>query len=437
MPQTDNDILSEQALLGMVLYDPSVLPDAVEKIKPEFFYLPLHRDIFALLVRMFSDSRTEDIIAVINEAVSAGIFESTSNAQEYLSSLMDRVSTLSNLDSYCNAIIEKYRIRQLVEIAKGIIEQVSQGTDNSSALLDKAEQDIYDIRKSEVKGLSRIDSVIIEAYQHLQEISGENAQRNQSLRSGFDRLDNITNGLNKSDLIVLAARPAMGKSAFAINMAVNACRSSNKDVALFSLEMGKEQLALRMLSSVGLVDNSLLRSGKLENSEWERLVGATDILSKLPIYVDDGAGITVPQMKAKLRRLKNLGLVVIDYLQLMESPNKHSSRVNEVSEITRQLKLMAKELNVPVIALSQLARSSEKREDKRPILSDLRESGSIEQDADIVMFLYRSAYYDKNVDQQDIAECIVAKNRHGETSTVKLSFQGEFQLFRGLDMRNE
>ncbi len=437
MPQTDNDILSEQALLGMVLYDPGVLPDAVEKIKPEFFYLPLHRDIFALLVRMFSDSRTEDIITVINEAVSSGIFESTSNAQEYLSSLMDRVSTSGNLDSYCNSIIEKYRIRQLVEIAKGIIEQVSQGTDNSSALLDKAEQDIYDIRKSEVKGLSRIDSVIIEAYQHLQEISGENAQRNQSLRSGFDRLDNITNGLNKSDLIVLAARPAMGKSAFAINMAVNACRSSNKDVALFSLEMGKEQLALRMLSSVGLVDNSLLRSGKLENSEWERLVGATDILSKLPIYVDDGAGITVPQMKAKLRRLKNLGLVVIDYLQLMESPNKHSSRVNEVSEITRQLKLMAKELNVPVIALSQLARSSEKREDKRPILSDLRESGSIEQDADIVMFLYRSAYYDKNVDQQDIAECIVAKNRHGETSTVKLSFQGEFQLFRGLDMRNE
>ena len=210
-----------------------------------------------------------------------------------------------------------------------------------------------------------------------------------------------------------------------------------KTVAIFSLEMGKEQLVTRMLASEALVNNNSLRSGNLEPEDWDKLVAATDQLSRLPIYLDDGAGITVPQMKAKLRRLKNLGLVVIDYLQLMESPNQHSSRVNEVSEITRQLKLMAKELNVPVIALSQLSRSSEKREDKRPMLSDLRESGSIEQDADIIIFLYRDAYYEKTAENQSVAECIVAKNRHGQTDTVNLSWIGEYTLFRGIDMRRE
>ena len=208
-------------------------------------------------------------------------------------------------------------------------------------------------------------------------------------------------------------------------------------VDILSLEMGKEQLVSRMLSSEALVNNTLMRTGDLKREDWDKLVGAVEQLSSLPIYLDDGAGITVPQMKAKLRRLRNLGLVVIDYLQLMESPNHHSSRVNEVSEITRQLKLMAKELNVPVIALSQLSRNSEKRDDKRPMLSDLRESGSIEQDADIIIFLYRDAYYNATTENQTLSECIVAKNRHGETRTVNLSFMGEYTLFRGVDMRRE
>ncbi len=428
---------AEQAVLGGILLDPSALNAVVELLVPESFYLPLHQRLFSVLVRMFSDARTEDIITVINESVSSGVFETSAMAKTYLSGLMEGVPSTANIETYCKIIDEKYHIRRLIEVANDIIEHASQGTEDPSALLDRAEQNIYDIRSREVRGLTRVDSIIIEAYQHLQEISGEDAEKHQNLKAGFERLDAVTNGLNDSDLIIIAARPAVGKSAFAINIALNACRTSGKDVAIFSLEMGKEQLVMRMLSSAALVNNTSLRSGRLDNSDWEKLVSATDLISKLPIYIDDGAGVTVPQMKAKLRRLRNLGLVVIDYLQLMESPNRHTNRVTEVSEITRQLKLMAKELNVPVIALSQLSRSAEKREDKRPMLSDLRESGSIEQDADIILFLYRDAYYDKNTDQQDIAECIVAKNRHGEVNTIKLSFQGEYQLFRGLEMRNE
>lgn len=421
---------AEQAVLGGIMLDPSVLPRVVEILsKPEYFYNPIHQQIFAILMRMFSDSKTGDIITVINEAVTAGIFETSAMAKTYLGGLAEAVPSTANIESYCRIIEEKFRLRQLVNVANDIIEKANEGGESAEDMLDRAEQKIYDIRHNEVQGLTKLENVIISAYNQVQEISGEDAGRKKAASTGFGQLDKIMNGLNDSDLIILAARPAMGKSAFALNIAVNMCRRSNKDVAIFSLEMGKEQLALRMLAAEGKVNNNVLRSGRLEPKDWENLVAATDILSRMPIYLDDGAGITVPQMKAKLRRLKNLGLVVIDYLQLMESPNKHSSRVNEVSEITRQLKIMAKELNVPVIALSQLSRSSEKRDDKRPMLSDLRESGSIEQDADIILFLYRDAYYTKNEADQATAECIVAKNRHGQTDTILLRWLGEYTLF--------
>ena len=427
----------EQAVIGAILKDPSVLPQVIEILRPESFYLDLHQKLFALLIRMFSDARTEDIITVINEAVTAGIFETSSMAKTYLGGLVQAVPAVSNIENYCHIVDEKYHVRRLVNVANDILEKAGSGTEEASALLDRAEQSIYDIRNGEIRGLTRIDSVIIGAYEHLQEISGEDRDKHSAASTGFKQLDQVMSGLNNSDLIIVAARPAMGKSAFALNIAVNMCRRSKKDVAIFSLEMGKEQLVTRMLSSEGLVNKTLLRNGELKREDWDKLVGAVEKLSAMPIYLDDGAGITVPQMKAKLRRLKNLGLVVIDYLQLMESPNKHSSRVNEVSEITRQLKLMAKELNVPVIALSQLSRSSEKRDDKRPMLSDLRESGSIEQDADIIIFLYRDAYYNPTAENKTLSECIVAKNRHGETRTVNLAFMGEYTLFRGVDMRDE
>ena len=428
---------AEQAVLGGVLLDPTILPKVIEILKPESFYRPQHQQLFSIMMRMFTTAKTEDIITVINESVAMGIFETSAMAKTYLSGIMESVPSTANIESYCEIIKEKAQIRSLINIANDIIETANEGSVDSQTMLDSAEQKIYDIRQGEIQGLSRIDSVIIDTYTHLQELSGPDADQHLGARTGFAQLDAVTTGLNKSDLIIIAARPAMGKSAFALNIAANACKNTMKDVVIFSLEMGKEQLVSRMLASEAMVNNTCLRTGKLTPDDWAKLAAGTEALQRLPIYLDDGAGINVPQMKAKLRRMKNLGLVIIDYLQLMSSPNKHTSRVTEVSEITRQLKLMAKELNVPVIALSQLSRSSEKREDKRPMLSDLRESGSIEQDADIILFLHRDAYYNKETADQTMAECIVAKNRHGSTGTVNLAWIGEYTLFRGLDMRRE
>ena len=407
---------AEEAVLGGVLRDPSVLPKVIEILKPESFYRPQHQQLFTIIVRMFTTGSKEDLITVINEAVTMGVFETSAMAKNYLLGIMEMVPSTDNIE---------------------ILEKAYDGGEDSQTQLDAAEQSIFEIRQGrDVQGLTRISDVIVDTFEHLQEISGPDAGEHLGAKTGFGQLDAITTGLNRTDLIIIAARPAMGKSAFALNIAVNTCKATKRDVVIFSLEMGKEQLVSRMLASEALVNNTLLRSGNLEPSDWEKIAGAADTLSQLPIYFDDGAGCTVPQMKAKLRRMRNLGLVVIDYIQLMQSANKNASRVEAVSEITRSLKLMAKELNVPVIALSQLSRSSEKRDDKRPILSDLRESGSIEQDADIIMFLYRDAYYSDEGDKS-VAECIVAKNRHGQTDKVQLGWIGEYTLFRGLDFRRD
>lgn len=429
---------AEEAVIGGILLDPQALPKVIEKLRPESFYRPQHQQLFTIIMRMFTTGNKEDVITVIDEAVRMGIFETSAMAKTYLTGLMENVPSTANIESYCKIIDEKAKIRSLITAANQILERAYDGGEDSAMQLDSAEQAIFDIRQGRgVQGLTRISDVIVETFEHLQEISGADAEEHLGAKSGFKQLDAITTGLNRTDLIIIAARPAMGKSAFALNIAVNTCKATKRDVVIFSLEMGKEQLVSRMLASEALVNNTLLRSGGLEPTDWEKIATAADTLSQLPIYFDDSAaGATVPQMKAKLRRMKNLGLVVIDYIQLMQSTNKNASRVEVVSEITRSLKLMAKELNVPVIALSQLSRSSEKREDKRPMLSDLRESGSIEQDADIIMFLYRDAYYNEN-DDKSVAECIVAKNRHGQTDTVKLGWIGEYTLFRGLDFRRE
>lgn len=433
---------AEQAVLGSILIDSSILPRVIEIVeKPEYFYRTQHQQLFSIIMRMFSTGNAEDLITIISESVDSGIFETSAMAKTYLQGVMETVPSIANIESYCNIIKEKFHIRSLINVANDIIETANEGTVDAQTMLDSAEQKIYDIRQgNEIQGLTRIDSIIIDTYSHLKDITGPDASQHLGTRSGFSQLDALTTGLNKSDLIVLAARPAMGKSALALNMAVNACKNSGKEVAVFNLEMSKEQLVSRMLAAESLVSNQSLKTGKLTPEDWIKLAQGTESLQKLPIYIDDTAGINVPQMKAKLRRMRNLGLVVIDYLQLMSSPNKHTSRVNEVSEISRQLKLLAKELNVPVIALSQLSRSSEKRgEDKRPMLSDLRDSGAIEQDADIVLFIHRKSYYDKDNENSDqtAAECIVAKNRHGSTGTVDLAFMGEYTLFRSLDIRKE
>ncbi|MDO5560124.1 MAG: replicative DNA helicase [Oscillospiraceae bacterium] len=425
-----HSIEAEQTVLGSILIDSAVLTTVLEKLKPESFYTKQHQQLFGIMVRMFSSGSKSDIITVLNDALKENIFESAAEGRNYLASLMNTVPSVSNIEDYCNIVNEKYYARSLAITAQQILNDVSAGSYDAQTLLDSAEQKIYDIRQGkDVKGLTHINDVIYEAYDRLSKITGPDKEKYLGAKTGFTYLDTITTGLNKSDLILIAARPGMGKTSFALNIASNVARRSGKDVAVFSLEMSKEQLATRLLSTEALVDSNKLRSGRLDQNDWVRLASSADVLCHLTLYLDDTAAITVQQMKAKLRRMKNIGLVVIDYLQLMTTTLKTDNRVAIISEITRQLKIMAKELDVPIILLSQLSRGPESRTDKRPMLSDLRESGSIEQDADIVMFLYRDAYYNKESTQPNVSECIVAKNRHGETGTVEMIWDGQFTRF--------
>ena len=416
-------IEAEQTVLGALLLSPDSLTTVLAHLKPESFYREQHRELFSIILRMFSNGAPADIITVINEAVSEGVFETAAMAKTYLKGIMENVPTVSNIESYCIIVEDKFLLRSLISASREIIEAAYEGGDSAKHLLDLAEQKIYDIRRGrEIDGLTRLSEIIVSAYDRIQKLSGEDKEQYQGLRSGYTLLDSYISGLNKSDLIVIAGRPGSGKTTFGVNIAANvAKRSKDTEIAIFSLEMSKEQLASRMLSAESLVPNTSLSGGMISPDDWIKLAEAADSLSQMNIYIDDTAGITVPQIKAKLRRMKNLGLVVIDYLQLMESPNNHNNRVTEVSEITRQIKLMAKELNVPIILLSQLNRSVESRQDHRPMPSDLRESGSIEQDADIILFIYRESMYDKQNPNQSAAECIIAKNRHGSTGTVNLA----------------
>ena len=425
-----HSIEAEQSVLGSILIDSNVLAVVLDKIKPEAFYTEQHRELFSIMIRMFSDGSKSDVVTVLNEALAMKVFETDSEGRQYLASLMQSVPSVSNVEDYCSIIAEKYYARSLATVAQQIISDIASGGYEAKTLLDAAEQKIYDIRQGrDVKGLTPLNDVVYQAYDRLSKITGPDKEKYLGAKTGFTHLDTITTGLNRSDLILLAARPGMGKTSFAMNIASSVARRTEKDVAVFSLEMSKEQLATRLLSTEALVDSNKLRSGRLEKDDWLRLASSADRLCHLNMYIDDTAAITVQQMKAKLRRVKNLGLVVIDYLQLMTTTLKTDNRVAIISEITRQLKIMAKELDVPIILLSQLSRGPEARTDKRPMLSDLRESGSIEQDADIVMFLYRDAYYNKDCPTPNISECIVAKNRHGETGTVEMVWDGQFTRF--------
>ncbi len=429
-----HSIEAEQSVIGAVLADPSVLPIVMEKIKPEYFYSEQHKQIYSIITRMFTSGQPADIITVLNEADQLHIFQSAAEGRRYLAEIADTLPSTSNVESYCKIVADKYFIRNLGYTARSILEDIQSGEHDAQLLLDAAEQRIYDIRQGRsVNGLVPLADAVTEAYDRLGRISGPDKEKYIGARTGFTLLDSITSGLNKSDLIIIAARPGMGKTSFAMNIATNVARRGDKEVAVFNLEMSKEQLATRIISTEALVSSDILRNGRISPDDWVKLATSCGYLSTLPMFIDDTASMTVQQMKAKLRRMKNLGLVIIDYLQLMESTTKSDSRVIIVSEITRQLKVMAKELNVPVILLSQLSRGVESRNDKRPMLSDLRDSGSIEQDADIVLFLYRDAYYNKESTQQNISECIIAKNRHGETGSVKLIWDGEHTRFSNPD----
>lgn len=429
-----HSIEAEQSVLGAIISQPSVLPDVIELIKPEYFYNEQHKALYSIMLQMNSMSLPVDIVTVLNEAEKQHIFESPAEGRRYLAEIGNMLPSTANIQSYCKIVADKYFLRSLSFVAKTILDEVQSGEQDAQLLLDSAEQKIYDIRQGkDVRGLVPLSEAIAEAYDRLGKISGPDKEKYVGARTGFTLLDSITSGLNKSDLIIIAARPGMGKTSFAMNIATNVARRAEKEVVTFNLEMSKEQIATRILSTEALVESNTLRNGRISGDDWVKLATSAGYLSTLPLFIDDTASMTVQQMKAKLRRTKNLGLVIIDYLQLMESTSRSDNRVTVISEITRQLKVMAKELNVPVILLSQLSRAVESRTDKRPMLSDLRESGSIEQDADIVLFLYRDAYYNKESQRQNISECIVAKNRHGETGTVELIWDGQFTRFSNPD----
>ncbi len=427
---------AEQTILGAILIEADVISVVLDHIRPECFYLQQHRALFNIMVQMFTSGTKADVITVLNEAVAQKVFETAAEGRNYLGTLADSVPSVSNIESYCSIVANKYYIRTLAETARNILTDIQSGETDAQLLLDAAEQRIFEIRQGrDVTGLTPVKEIVAETYNHIGKIAGPDREQYLGTGSGFSYLDSVISGLNKSDLILIAARPAMGKTAFALNIACNVAKHNDKDVCIFSLEMPRDQLVSRLLSTEARVDSNKLRNGRLDGEDWVRLAAGASFLQGLPLYIDDTASITVPQIKAKLRRMKNLGLVVIDYLGLIQSTLRTENRVQIISEITRQLKIMAKELDVPVILLSQLSRGPESRTDKRPMLSDLRESGSIEQDADIVMFLFREHYYDKEKGKPNEAECIVAKNRHGETGTVKLAWDGQFTRFSTLETK--
>ena len=426
---------AEQSVLGAVLLDSSCMDRVAEILpKPEYFYLTSNRLIFGAMLQMFTEGHPIDFVTVLECLKKLGDFDEA-EGKTYLLQLAQLVPSISNVESYARIVRDKFDVRTLITTARDIVEEASAGEADAATLLDSAEQRIFDIRRGKnMQGLQKIDEIILDEFDRLDRLNSPDADQYRGVPTGIKELDDTITGLNRTDFILLGARPGMGKTSFALNIARHAAVKADKRVAFFSLEMSKEQLVSRLLSTEAMVEGTKLRTGKLSEDEWIRLIEAGDILSKTQLYFDDNPSITVPEIKAKLRRLKNVDLVVIDYLQLMTSSMRIDNRVQEISQITRNLKIMAKELNVPVLTLSQLARDSEKRTNHRPVLSDLRDSGSIEQDADIVLFLYREDYYqDSETPAEDgdrnQSECIIAKNRHGETKTVPLHWQGEYMRF--------
>ncbi|MGN0588244.1 MAG: replicative DNA helicase [Ruminiclostridium sp.] len=432
------NIDAEQIVLGSLIIEPELVTKISDKLTPEHFHIKMHSGIYAVIQKLFVSGQDINIVSVTENCVRQSVFDSQEAARTYLFKLTETSVEKSSIESYAEILDEKYLMRQLILASKDIFELASSGTEEPQSMLDYAEKKIYDIRnEKEIKGLVHIGNTVRDTLRNLAHIAAHPEEANKKgMSSGFPNLDRYIYGLNPSDLILIAARPGMGKTSFAMNIAVNAARMNrDKKVAVFSLEMSREQLVSRLLSSEGRISSDQMKTGKIEHSQWRGLSEAAEMLNMIELYIDDTASISNGEMKAKLRRMNNLGLVVIDYLQLMSTGRKDGNRVQEISEITRNLKIMAKELNVPVITLSQLSRGPESRTDKRPLLSDLRESGSIEQDADIVLFLYRDAYYTKSEENATSCECIIAKNRHGETDTVNLRWDGQFTRFSDIEQR--
>ena len=433
-----HDLEAEQAILGSMLTDKDAVISAIEVLREEDFYREDNKAIYEAIFNLYNRAEPVDIITVKSELESMGKFEQVGGL-EYLAELPEKVPTTANAMKYIKIVEEKSTLRRLIRTANEIIDLGYDQTEDVEDIMEGAEKKIFNImQEKNQKGYSPLKDVLVESFTQLEELYNKK-QHITGIPTGFAELDYKTAGLHGSELILIAARPAMGKTAFALNIATNAAVRANVPVAVFSLEMSKEQLVNRILCSEAMVDSNKVRTGKLEEDDWAKLAGAIGPLSEAEIYIDDTPGINVTEIRAKCRKLKlekNIGMVVIDYLQLVQGSNKRNgSREQEISEISRSLKILAKELNVPVIALSQLSRAAEQRPDHRPMLSDLRESGAIEQDADIVTFLYRDDYYNKDSEKKDIAEVIIAKHRGGSTGTVELLWLGSYTKFVNLERR--
>ena len=421
-----------------MLTDKEAVIAAIEVLSDEDFYREDNRIIYAAIMNLYNRGEPIDIITLKSELSSMGKFEAVGGL-EYLAELPEKVPTTANVDKYIKIVEEKATLRTLIKTANELITLGYDPTQEVEELMDNAEKKIFGVMQNRSqKTYSSMKDILVDTFIELEELYNRK-EHVTGVPTGFIDLDYKTAGLHGSELILVAARPAMGKSAFALNIATNAAVRAKTPVAIFSLEMSKEQMANRILCSEALVDSNKVRTGKVEDDDWTKLAEASGILSEAQIFIDDTPGISIMEIRAKCRKMKlekDIGLVVIDYLQLVQGSNKRvGSREQEIAEISRSLKILAKEINVPVIALSQLSRAPEQRPDHRPMLSDLRESGSIEQDADIVMFLYRDDYYNQDSDKKNVAEVILAKHRAGSTGTVELAWLGSYTKFANLDNR--
>ena len=430
---------AEQSLLGSVLIDPTALTEVADLLTSEDFYLSEHKQIYLAMHELFLANSEIDVVTLIDMLVVKGIYDK-SGGEDYIRTLTEAVPDALNVKDYARIVKEKSVLRQLISAASEISEAAYSEQESVTGILDHAEHLIFNIAQGrDTKGFKHIRDVLGEVYHHLHELN-TNKEATQGTQTGFSALDRVLAGMGKSDLVLVGARPGMGKTSFALNIATNVAKQTKKAVCIFSLEMSADQLVNRVLASEALVNSYALRTGELKPEDWEHLAVAAGELSGCDILIDDTSGMTVTAMKAKLRRVQNLGMVVIDYLGLMQGDHHNDNRVQEVSEISRSLKIMAKELMVPVVCCAQLSRGPESRTDKKPMLSDLRDSGAIEQDADTVIFLYRSEYYKTDdVAGQDtsIAEVIIAKNRHGSTGTVEMGWNGQFTKFITIDKEQE
>ena len=438
--KTPHSAPAEQAVIGSMLIDSKCIPEVLEKLKPDEFYIQVNRDIYETIYTMFSYSMVIDPVTVLGQMKVRGVY--TDNCEEYIAEIMRITPTAANVMEYAAIVRDRALLRHLGEAADEINSMVYEGSGEAEAMLEAAERKIYALRQGRnVGGLIPVSSVVQTVFDEMNE-AASSGNAIPGLPSGFPDLDRTILGLNNSELILVAGRPGMGKTSIALNMALHVGLNQKKSVAIFSLEMSREQLATRLLSRASLVPLQNLLTGQLSEEQWRSVSDAAQSLSMTNILIDDNPTLTVSEMNAQCRRVADLGLVVIDYLQLMQSAGSghtwsNESRTQAVSDISRMLKIMAKELNVPVITASQLSRANESRQDKRPMLSDLRESGSIEQDADVVIGLYRDGYYNKESENPNLAEAIVLKNRKGQTGTVELSWLGEYTSFTSLERRRD